>query len=141
MSDITVVNAAEDISACYPVMAQLRPHVNEKDFLERVRKQISEGYRLACLYDNGAIKSVAGFRIIENLAMGRHLYVDDLVTDENSRSKGYGAAMFDWLVDYAKTHSCGQLHLDSGVHRFGAHRFYLGKRMDITGYHFALALE
>ena len=140
MSEIRVLNSAEDIKACYPVMAQLRPHVDENDFPDRVRKQISEGYRLACLYDDGAIQSVAGFRIIENLAAGRHLYVDDLVTDENSRSKGYGAAMFDWLVYYAKTHSCGQLHLDSSVHRFGAHRFYLGKRMNIMGYHFVLEL-
>jgi hypothetical protein len=31
--------------------------------------------------------------------------------------------------------------LDSGVQRFGAHRFYLRRRMDITSHHFALDLR
>jgi hypothetical protein len=33
------------------------------------------------------------------------------------------------------------LHLDSGVQRFAAHRFYLARRMDITCHHFALKLR
>jgi coproporphyrinogen III oxidase len=34
----------------------------------------------------------------------------------------------------------GELHLDSGVQRFDAHRFYLRHRMAIVGHHFALPL-
>ena len=30
------------------------------------------------------------------------------------------------------------LHLDSGVQRFGAHRFYLASRMDIIAHHFSM---
>jgi hypothetical protein len=38
-------------------------------------------------------------------------------------SKGYGGALFDWLVEHAREHDCDQFHLDSGVQRFRAHRF------------------
>jgi hypothetical protein len=31
--------------------------------------------------------------------------------------------------------------LDSGVQRFGAHRFYLRRRMNITSHHFAIDLR
>ena len=39
---------------------------------------------------------------MEMLATGRTLYVDDLVTDEAQRSRGYGKAMLDWLQAHAR---------------------------------------
>ena len=84
--------------------------------------------------------AVAGYRISECLSWGKFLYVDDLVTRETDRSKGYGATLFDWLIGQAVKEGCVQFHLDSGVQRFGAHRFYLAKRLDITCHHFALKL-
>jgi GNAT superfamily N-acetyltransferase len=63
------------------------------------------------------------------------------VTDETARSRGHGEAMLHWLIDYARRENCDEFHLDSGVQRFGAHRFYLNHRMDITSHHFALRLR
>ena len=74
------------------------------------------------------------------LAWGRAMYVDDLVTAARARSKGYGGPLFDWLVALAKKEGRAQFHLDSGVQRHDAHRFYLQKRMDITAYQFAMNL-
>lgn len=129
-----------EIAESYAVMAQLRPHLSRPDFVPRIRRQMDQGYRLAALYDGGSVKAVAGFRMLENLYAGVHMYVDDLVADENSRSQGYGGALFDWLVRYARKNACVQLHLDSGVQRFAAHRFYLEKRMQIVCHHFSLEL-
>jgi|SRR5436305_6493092 GNAT superfamily N-acetyltransferase len=131
----------DEIQSCYPVMAELRPHVKPDEFISRVRRQMeSAGYRLACLTD-GEVKAVAGFRISECLAWGKFLYVDDLVAQSDERSKGYGGALFDWLIEYAKGEDCDEFHLDSGVQRFAAHRFYLTKRMAIECHHFGLKLK
>ena len=131
----------EEIRSCYPVMAELRPHVSAEEFLPRVRRQMeAAGYKLAYLAD-GEVKAVAGFRISECLAWGRFVYVDDLVSKEGERSKGYGGQLFDWLVEYARGEGCDQFHLDSGVQRFAAHRFYLDKRMAIEAHHFGLKLK
>jgi GNAT superfamily N-acetyltransferase len=130
-----------EIQSCYPVMAELRPHVSPDEFLRRVKRQTdTAGYRLAFL-QAGEVKAVAGFRISECLAWGKFLYVDDLVAKSADRSQGYGGALFDWLVAYAQAESCEQFHLDSGVQRFAAHRFYLQKRMIIECHHFALKLK
>jgi GNAT superfamily N-acetyltransferase len=75
------------------------------------------------------------------LARGWHMYVDDLVTDELGRSRGYGAFLMDWLVARAREEGCDNLDLDSGVQRFAAHRFYFRQRMTISAYHFALPLK
>ena len=130
----------EEIQSCYAVMSELRPHVTAEEFLPRVRRQLeTAGYKLAYLSD-GEVKAVAGFRISECLAWGRFMYVDDLVSKEGERSKGYGGQLFDWLVEYARADGCEQFHLDSGVQRFAAHRFYLAKRMSIEAHHFGLKL-
>lgn len=138
-----IILAQEDheIRSCYPVMAELRPHVQAEEFLVRVKRQSERaGYKLAYLTD-GEVKAVAGFRISEGLAWGKYLYLDDLVAKGVDRSKGYGGALFDWLVEYARAESCDELHLNSRVQRFAAHRFYLNKRMFIECHHFALKLR
>ena len=134
----------DEIRSCYAVMAELRPHVQADQFLARVRRQQEiAGYELAGITAeaDGEVKAVAGFRISENLAWGKFLYVDDLVSKSDERSKGYGGALFDWLVEYARRNDCDQFHLDSNVQRFAAHRFYLVKRMNIEAHHFGLKLK
>jgi GNAT superfamily N-acetyltransferase len=136
---LTVSNA--DIERCFPVMFELRPHLKLEEFVETVRRQEQSGYRLLYLETGGEIKSVAGFRLSENLAWGKMLYVDDLVTKSSEVGKGYGGALFDWLLQHARANDCDQFHLDSGVHRFEAHRFYLNRGMAITSHHFAVKLR
>jgi GNAT superfamily N-acetyltransferase len=132
------------LTAAWPVMAQLRPNlVDAGEFVRRVREQMAEeGYRLVAADDaEGVPRALAGFRIQTMLWRGRSLYVDDLVTDAAVRSGGYGRALFEWLVAEGRRLGCAQLHLDSGVQRFDAHRFYLRQRMAIVGHHFSLALD
>ncbi len=130
-----------EIARCFPVMRQLRTHFeDEVRFVEQVERQRSDGYRMAFLEDEGAVRAVAGYRMTESLFSGRFCYVDDLVTDAEVRSLGCGGALFDWLVAEARAAGCGKLELDSGVQRFAAHRFYLTKRMIIASHHFSLEL-
>ncbi|HKQ99746.1 MAG TPA: GNAT family N-acetyltransferase [Pyrinomonadaceae bacterium] len=138
---IFIAGEDDEIKSCYPVMAELRPHVGPEEFLLRVKRQAEiASYKLACVADE-SVKAVAGFRISECLAWGKFLYVDDLVSKSDERSKGYGGLLFDWLVEYARREGCEQFHLDSGVQRFDAHRFYLSKRMAIECHHFSLKLK
>jgi GNAT superfamily N-acetyltransferase len=140
MDNIEIARTDEEILATYAVMSQLRPHILVADYLELVKVQAQSGYQLATLRQEELVTCVAGFRLSDSLAWGRHLYVDDLITDGQRRSHGAGKAMFDWLVRYARAHQCSSLQLDSGVQRHQAHRFYLRERMDIVSYHFRLSL-
>src|SRR5262245_44609272 len=108
----------EEILACYPVMAELRPHIVKQEFVTQVKRQQKNGYCLAYLEDGEDIQAVVGFRIAESLAWGRYLYVDDLVSRAPIRSQGYGQELLTWVVEYAKSGGCTALHLDSGVQNF-----------------------
>lgn len=137
---IALAETDNDIARCFPVMAQLRPHLVEADFVARVRRMKSEGYFLAFLEDAGDVRAVAGYRFYDKLFSGLNLYVDDLVTDATARSRGHGKALLAWLVGEARARGCDNFELDSGVQRHDAHRFYLRERMKIASYHFTLPL-
>ena len=138
---ITPARTDEDIARCFPVLVQLRPNLTASEFVARVRRMQAEGYHLAALDEQGAIRAVAGYRFYDKLFSGRNLYVDDLVTDATRRSRGHGARLLAWLAAEARRQGCDQLELDSGVQRFAAHRFYLRERLHISAYHFVLPLR
>lgn len=138
---IAVAKTATEIARCHKVMSELRPHhAAQKDFVRQVEQQQREGFRLAYLKTEGEVRALAGYRILEMLFSGRTFYVDDLVTRETDRSRGFGGQLFDWLIEEARRKKCKTFTLDSGVHRFRAHRFYLMKRMQIESHHFSLDL-
>ncbi|MBL7645092.1 MAG: GNAT family N-acetyltransferase [Candidatus Hydrogenedentes bacterium] len=142
MISIQRIREHESIRRCYPIMAQLRPHLDEATFCARVKRQFeTQCYHLVALESEGTLVSLAGYRFLENLIYGPYLYVDDLITDTARRGQGFGGQLFDWLVEEARREGVRALHLDSGVQRFDAHRFYLGKSMEITSRHFGLQLQ
>jgi GNAT superfamily N-acetyltransferase len=137
MRTIKLAAIDAEIDACYSVMVQLRTDLTATGFAERVRRQMESGYHLAYLTENDIVHTVAGFHFGESLSWNRYLYVDDLITDAAQRSRGCGKAMLEWLTGYARDNGCEQLHLDSGLHRADAHRFYQREDMPAVAYHFA----
>jgi GNAT superfamily N-acetyltransferase len=127
----------QDITNSYPVIRQLRPHLDLAAFVAAVARMQKQGYRLVGLFDPD-LRAIAGFRLIEMLAMGTVLYVDDLVTAAEHRSRGYGKHLLDWLVTEAKGQNCAYLELDSGLKRLDAHRFYERHGLQKAAFHFSI---
>jgi len=127
-------------------LLELRPHHGSPEALARQvdERQRPAGYRLVGAFEDGAEEAtaVAGFRINEYLAWGKHIYVDDLVTAEAARGRGLADRLFAWLEEEARHCGCTQFHLDSGLgeDRQDAHRFYFRHGLRIASYHFAREL-
>jgi len=146
MSNRTVdVGRAEtdaDILECFDVLRQLRPHLVPEEFVAVIRRMAeTDRYHLARAHVAGRVVTVAGYRFANYLAWGSTLYVDDLVTAETARSKGYGRAMLVWLSREADRHGCLRLHLDSGVWRKDAHRFYEREGFEKISYHYIRSID
>ncbi len=129
-----------EIQRCFDVMSELRTHLKRDEFLETVRRMEPEGFQLAYIEVDGEIVAVAGFHIYTNLFASRSLYIDDLVTSEKARSKGYGESMIHWLRERAEIEGCEFFRLDSGITRAQAHRFYFNQGFTISAYHFVRRL-
>ena len=140
---MTIFELAPDdprLSDVWPVLAELRPHVEPGQMARIYAESHPLGYRVTALYEDGRPVAVAGWRIGVNMHIGRNLYVEDLVTAEAVRSSGHGARLLEHLRGVARKAGCAALHLDSGVQRHGAHRFYLREGMHISSHHFYEAL-
>ena len=130
-----------ELRAAWPLVAQLRPGFDEDRFVAQMQRQIADGCRATVLFDaDGVPRAFACWRVMEMLAVGRHVYVDDLVTDTAARSRGHGKAMLDWLKAEAGRRGCARLQLDSGTQRQDAHAFYLREGLRIEAFHFGVAL-
>ena len=138
---LKIAKTDDEIRNCFDVMSELRPHLKRDSFLSIIRHMETEGYRLSYIDDGDKVVAVTGYRIYTNLFMGKHLYVDDLVTLESERSKGYGKQLIKWLRDIATNEDCKFFHLDSGTHRGRAHKFYFEQGFTIASYHFSQELN
>jgi GNAT superfamily N-acetyltransferase len=140
--NVREIEAGESELAAVALL-ELRPHWGTPEKLAaRIDAQRASGYRIAASFAGEEAAAVAGFRIGENTAWGRFLYVDDLVTRADRRGAGHADAVMAWVEEEAARQGCDELHLDSGVgpERAYAHRFYFRHRMRITSYHFARSL-
>ena len=121
---IRELTTTDEFRAAYPIMHQLRTHLDEASFLRLLDEIRADDYRLFGLWDEGALVALAGIGLRTTLAHGRHLWVYDLVTDEQRRSRGYGARLLAFLEELAREQGCVSIGLSSGVQRLDAHRFY-----------------
>lgn len=138
---ITQPQTDDEILATWEVMHQLRPHIAREEYVAIVRGMMeSDGYRLAAVVDDGEVRAVAGYRYMRMLYCGKLLYVDDLVTDDRVRSRGYGKELLDWLKATGRDEGCSELQLISRVTREQAHRFYFREGLAIECFEFRVKL-
>lgn len=138
--NVQFAESQSDVFKCFEAMNALRPHLTPNTFVDLVEKMRVEKYQLIYIEENNKVMAVCGFRYVTNLFESQHIYIDDLSTLPEARGKGYGGALFDFVVEKAKSEGLSAVHLDSGHQRHDAHRLYLNKKMKIVFHHFRLEL-
>jgi GNAT superfamily N-acetyltransferase len=105
--------ADREIAAAFPLMRELRDRLREETFLAQVRRQQAEGYRLFAGFAGERLVALGGVRRTHTL--GEHLFVDDLVTEEDARGKGYGRELLRGIAGGAAAEGLFRIHLDSRI--------------------------
>jgi len=121
---IQELKTIEEWKMAFPVMKQLRAHLDLDEFVSLVTEMQPQGYRLFALIEDRRVSAVTGVAKQLNLYYGHHIFVYELVTDESSRSKGYGEALLSYVHELGRELGCNKIALTSGLQRADAHRFY-----------------
>ena len=140
MNEIKIASNEVDILKCLDVMLALRPHLLKDEFVATVREVMSNGYQLAFIEENGRAVSAIGYRHLNFLFNGKHIYIDDLSSLPEARGNGYAGQLLEFVFEEAKQHGYKFVTLDSGYARNDAHRLYLNKGFTISGHHFVKSL-
>jgi GNAT superfamily N-acetyltransferase len=139
--EIKVCTSETDIQKCWQVIFELRPHLSANEFVPTVKEMMSEGYQLAFIEEGGIAVAAIGYRYLQYLYNGKHIYIDDLSTLPAARSKGYAGKLLDFVEAEASAKGYKAVTLDSGHQRFDAHRLYLNKGFIIVAHHFSKTLK
>ena len=100
-------------AAVFPIVAQLRPHLDAAEFLARVRRQSHSGYELVGAFRNGRLIGLLGMRPVHTLVRGPHLHVDDIVVEESERRAGGGRALMAYAEADARARGMTAVFLDA----------------------------
>ena len=131
----------KELDVIYEVLSQLRVNLSFKEFDDLVYDMRHMDYKMIGLFERGTLITFAGVSVQTNFYHKRHLFVFDLVTDENYRSKGYGKEMLDYLEVYAKTAMCENIVLSSGFEKEDAHKFYEREKFSKKSFMFVKSLS
>lgn len=137
LSDSGIVDALRQGEALH---RSFRPNI-EGDYISRLREMAAEGAGIIQLVDEDEVRAIAIWRTFLTTYCGRRFEIDDLVTAEGQRSKGYGAAMIKALETKARSLSCDAMMLTSATSRMDAHRFYFRERYAIDAFLFSKSLS
>ncbi|MFC4076228.1 GNAT family N-acetyltransferase [Salinithrix halophila] len=123
--EIKECRSERDWRRVWPVIQELRSHLSEDDYLtllETMRKE--EGYRLFYLEEAGEIMACAGIAVRTTFYYGKHVFVHELVTRSDQRSRGFGERLLAAVERWGQEQGCTRIALTSGLSRHKAHRFY-----------------
>lgn len=125
MAMIAELTTVDEWREAFPVMRELRSHLDEESFLHLLKEMRTESdYRLFALREAGKIVALAGAVVTTNLYNGRHLFIHELVTRAECRSQGYGERLLSFLHRWGREKKCTRAVLSSNLVRRDAHRFY-----------------
>jgi ribosomal protein S18 acetylase RimI-like enzyme len=123
--EIITIQSPAQLEACYSVMKELRPELTFQEFVRIYElAKAADSYTLAAIFEGPECIAVMGYRILHDYVDGRHLYVDDLVTSSQHRSRGIGARLLKYAEEEAQRLGCSNLRLCTGVANTAAMKFY-----------------
>lgn len=124
MELIKLLVTQEEWLTAFPIMSELRPHLTQGEYMGLLDEMKLQGYKMFAYLKDNKIVAVTGVSILTNLYYGKHVYVYDLVTSGNERSKGYGEKLLSFVEAWGKELGCQTIALSSALYRVDAHRFY-----------------
>lgn len=86
---------------------------------------------LLAIDDNKRIIGIATLSIIMGPIVRKVAYLEDFVTDNAVRGQGVGSALWETMLEWAKSKNCTELCFTSGHGREAAQAFYLHKGAEI----------
>ena len=122
--EILECHTLEEAKALYPVVRQLRKRLTIVKFLDRFQKAKHGGYRLFYARLGDSITGAIGFRTLDDLRWGHHLYIDDLIVDEHVQGNGIGSALLLFAERFAMSEKCHYVRLAVGITRGRTQEFY-----------------
>jgi len=134
--NIIELRSKEQMLAQLQLINQLHPALTHAKYADMLDTMLTNGYRQVGIFENEKCIGISGFWINVKIYSGKYVELDNVIVDQNHRSKKIGKLLCDWIHNEAKQKGCLMAMLDAYVENTSAHRFYKREGYSITGFHF-----
>jgi RimJ/RimL family protein N-acetyltransferase len=115
----------KDSEKILTLLKELRTELTLPHFIETYKQaHKNDDYQIVFLEEKNEVVALMGYRILYDFVHGKHLYIDDLVTKSDQRSKGYGAKLLTYAEELAAKLNSSGLRLCTGIENEQGKKFY-----------------
>ena len=112
-----------------------KPHTTKYN-MQELEAMLEDNDKPIFVYDDAMVlgyafclvSEVKGNQLLEDI---KTLYIDDICVDENARGKHVGKALYEYVLDYAKSIGCNNITLNVWEGNEPALRFYRSMGMQV----------
>tara|TARA_B100000745_G_scaffold275618_1_gene205176 strand:- start:304 stop:732 length:429 start_codon:yes stop_codon:yes gene_type:complete len=126
-----------DLESILPLLCELNPKQTPQRLEQNMLDMLAyDNYFCFGLWEEQQLVALSGGWITTRLYSGKQLEIDNIVVDQNCRSKGYGEKLVEHIAEWSKQQGCITLELNTYVSNSRSHKFYFNQGMEIIGYRF-----
>ena len=129
--------ALENSEEIITLASEVNPDVSRTDLSSRLEEMFNySSYRCFGIYINFRLAGITSGWLTTRFYSGKQLEIDNVIIDNELRSKGYGAIFLKHVEGWAIKEGCLAVELNSYVVNSKSHKFYFNQGYSILGYHF-----
>lgn len=127
----------DELHQILPLMQEYGEYQTEESLLKkRFEEMLDQNYECFGVYLGEELIGVFGLWFMTRHYAGRSCEPDHVYLKPVYQNKGFGKEIFSFIFDYAMQRGCETAELNSYVHNFKSHKFYMNHGFVIKGYHF-----
>ncbi|HOY14537.1 MAG TPA: GNAT family N-acetyltransferase, partial [Saprospiraceae bacterium] len=125
------------VEQAVPILAQLNKTISHELIAARFEAMFGyDQYICFGLFDDDQFVGLCGAWTTTRVYCGKQLELDNLVIDQNVRSKGYGKFLFEHIDKWCLERGYETIELNTYVQNAASHKFYFNLDYKILGFHF-----
>ncbi len=127
----------EELNYILPLMQEYLEYKTEESLLrQRFEEMFDQNYECFGVYLGKELIGVFGLWFMTRHYAGRSCEPDHVYLKPDYQGMGYGKEIFEFIFNYAREKGCETAELNSYVHNYKSHKFYMNHDFVIKGYHF-----
>jgi diamine N-acetyltransferase len=127
----------KDLHIMLPFIQELGEYqIDEEILKDRLAEMFDQNYECFGVYFKEELIGIFGLWFMTRHYAGKSCEPDHVFIKPEYQNKGLGTQIFKFIFRYAQDKGCETAELNSYVHNFRSHKFYMNHGFVIKGYHF-----
>lgn len=132
----------EEVMLGFPIIHQLYSKMDRETYEKYLDEMmLGNNYHMIGAYEGNKLVGVASYWVLTRFYCGRYIQIGNMVVDKDSRSKGIGNKLLNYIEKRGRELGCQKYILDSYTENKKSHKLYFNEGFYVEGFHFMKSLS